>query len=65
MIRNEYQGEFGLHANQKRVAGEELVHRMAIKWEKVVDETALHVLGRELIICGRPVKWRDEELRHK
>ena len=72
-IRNEYQAELGLCANdffqtlsdlhQEGVVGEELVRRMASKWEKVVDKAALLTLGRKLIICGRSVSWWDEELR--
>ena len=72
-IRNEYQAELGVRANeffqtlgdlnQEGVVGEELVRRMASKWEKVVDKAALITLGRKLIICGRSVSWWDEELR--
>ena len=35
---------------------------MASKWEKVVDITALIALGLKLSICGRSVRWWDEEL---
>ena len=45
------------------MVGEELVRRMASKWEKVVDKAASLTLGRKLIICGRSVRWWDEELR--
>ena len=36
------------------MAGEELVHRMASKWEKVamVDKAASGALGHKLMICG-------------
>ena len=71
--RNEYQDELGLHANdffqtlddlcREEVVEEELVRRMASKWEKVVDKAASKALGRKLIICGRSVNWWDEELR--
>ena len=47
---------------QEGVAGGELVIRMAIKWEKVVDKPALITLRHKLIICGRPVSWWNEEL---
>ena len=36
---------------------------MASKWEKVVDKAASIALGHKLIICGRSVRWWDEELR--
>ena len=65
MIRTESQAELGLHLNDlfstlrdlnwEGVAGEELVHRMASKWKKVVGKAALGVLGRKLIICGKVV----------
>ena len=38
--------------HQEGVVGEELVRRMASKWEKVVDKAALLTLGRKLIICA-------------
>ena len=70
--RNEYQDELGLRANdffqtladlyREEVVEEELVRRMARKWEKVVDKAASKALGRKLIICGRSVNWWDEEL---
>ena len=66
-ITSEYQVELGLHANQffqtlgdlhrEGVTGEELVHTMVSKWEKVVDKVASLTLGCELIVCGRSVKW--------
>ena len=62
-IRNEYQAELGLHASdffqtlndlyEEEVVEEELVGRMASKWEKVVDKAASKTLGRKLTICGR------------
>ena len=71
--RSEYQAELGIHANdffqmlrdlyREGVVGEELVRRMASKWEKVVDKAASIALGRKLIICGRSVSWWDDELR--
>ena len=36
---------------------------MASKWEKVVNKVASKASCRKLIICGRSVNWRDEELR--
>ena len=48
--------------HREGVTGEELVHRMASKWEKVVDKAATISLGHKLIICGRSVSWWDEEL---
>ena len=72
-IRDEYQVELGLQAcdffetlddlNREKVVEEELVRRMASKWEKVVEKAALKALGRKLIVCGRSVNWWDEELR--
>ena len=72
-MRNEYQVELGLHSSdffqtlddlvQEGVGKVEMVRRMASKWEKVVDRAASVALGRKLIICGRSVKWWDEELR--
>ena len=47
---------------QEGVVGEELVRRMASKWEKVVDEAVSIALGHKLVICGRSVRWSDEEL---
>ena len=35
---------------------------MASKWEKLVDKAALITLGCNIIICGRSVSWRDEEV---
>ena len=49
--------------SREEVVEEELVHRMASKWEKVVDKAASKALGRKLIICGRSVNWLVEELR--
>ena len=40
-----------------------LVRRMASKWEKVVDKAASIALDHKLVICGRSVKWWDDELR--
>ena len=48
---------------REEVVEEELVRRMASKWEKVMDKAALKAWGRKLIICGRSVNWWDEELR--
>ena len=72
-IRSEYQVELGLQAcdffqtlddlYREKIGEEELVRRMASKWEKVVDKAASKALGRKLIICGRSVNWWDEELR--
>ena len=45
MIFSNYRG---LH--QEGVVGEELVHRMASKREKVADKAALLTLGHQLII---------------
>ena len=36
---------------------------MASKWEKVVDKAASITLGYKLVICGRSVRWWNEELR--
>ena len=47
--------------SQEEVVEEELVRRMASKWEKVVAKVASKALGRKLIICGRSVNWWDEE----
>ena len=38
--------------HKEGVVEEELVHRMASKWEKMVDKGALLTLGHQLIICG-------------
>ena len=67
MIRIKYQDELGVHANdffqtlgdlhQEGVTREELVHRMARKWEKVVDKGATISLDSKLIICGRSVTY--------
>ena len=72
-IRNEYQAELGLSCQrffqtlddlyQEDVVEEELVHRLASKWEKVVDKAASKVLGCKFIFCGRSFNWLDEELR--
>ena len=51
--------------HQEGAVGEELVHRMASKLEKVVDtvcKAALIVLGHKVIICGRSVSWWDKEI---
>ena len=39
-------------SSYNKVVEEELVRRMASKWEKVVDKAASKALGRKLIICG-------------
>ena len=46
---------------QEGVAGEELVCRMASKWEKAVDKANFVTFGGKLIICGRSVNWWVEE----
>ena len=36
---------------------------MASKWVKVLDKAGLIALVLKFIICGRSVKWWDEEFR--
>ena len=62
MIRSPYIFKCLDNVYQERIVEAELVHRMASKWEKVVDKAASLFLGRKLIICGRSAKWWDEEL---
>ena len=33
------------------------------EWEKVVSRVARDVFGKKRIVCGRSVRWWDEELR--
>ena len=48
--------------HREGVTGEELFHRMASKWEKVVDKAGTISLGSKLIFCDRSISWWDEEL---
>ena len=51
------------HLHQKGIVEEELVCRMASKWEKVVDKATSLALGHKFINCDRSVKWWNEKLR--
>ena len=33
------------------------------EWEKVVSRVTIDVIGRKRIVCGRSVRWSNEELR--
>ena len=45
----------------EKIVEEELICRMASKWEKVVDKAASKALGHKPITCGRSVNWWAEE----
>ena len=41
----------------------ESVRKALSEWEKVVSRVARDVIGKKRIVCGRSVRWWDEEMR--
>ena len=45
--------------------GNELVEGVLKEWENIVNRVARDTVGEKVIVCGRPVRWWDDEIKAK
>ena len=43
------------------------MNEVVMGWESVVNRVAKYELGKKMIVCGRPARWRwwDEQIKDK
>ena len=45
--------------------GHDLVNKVLLKWESIVNEVAKREVGEKVIVCGKAARWWDDEIREK
>lgn len=45
--------------------GHDLVNKVLLKWESIVNEVAKREVGEKEIVCGKAARWWDDEIREK
>ena len=45
--------------------GNELVKGVLKEWENIVNRVARDTVGEKVIVCGRSVRWWDDEIKAK
>ena len=45
--------------------GDQLVQQVVHEWEDIVNRTAKSVVGEKTIVCGKSVRWWDNEIKDK
>ena len=45
--------------------GNELVEGVLKEWENIVNRVARDTVGEKVIVCGRSVRWWDDEIKAK
>ena len=45
--------------------GQELVNKIVMDWEIVVNRVAKCELGEKMIVCNRAARWWDEQIKDK
>ena len=50
---------------ERGTKGQELVNEVVMEYESVVNRVAKCELGEKMIVCGRAVRWWDEQIKDK
>ena len=50
---------------ERGMKGQELVNRVVMEWESVINRVAKCELGEKMIVCGRAARWCDEQIKDK
>ena len=45
--------------------GGELVGKVLEEWKRIVNRVAKAEVGEKVIVCGRSVRWWDDEIKGK
>ena len=47
------------------ISGNGLVSAVVEEWEQVVKKVARAEVGEKVVVCGRAVRWWDDEIKQK
>ena len=47
------------------ISGSGLVSAVVEEWEQVVKKVAKVEVGEKVVVCGRAVRWWDDEIKQK